>query len=86
MADHFDITTEVTVRITVNDRVGVIDRYLEGGEFHGQHPYSVDSQKEILRHLAYNAISNGVTRANALDGWADLADDAAVMDVTGVDF
>jgi len=36
------------------------------------HIYDIPDEDGIWKHLAYNAISNGVTDASRLDGWADL--------------
>lgn len=80
-AKEFNVGVEATVKITVNDYDNVIGRYLEGGEAHGQHPYGLTTEDEILEHLAYNAVSNGVWHASSLDGWVDLDDSAAVMNI-----
>lgn len=72
---------DVFVRIEVNDERGVIGRYVDGAE---EHPYGLATADAIYDHLAYNAIANGVERVNRLDGWADLADDAATMVVESV--
>ena len=70
---------EASVEITVNDP-DVIERVTgpEGDEWRS-YAYNLYTEEEVLAHLAYNALVNGITRVNQLDGWADLPDDAAVM-------
>jgi hypothetical protein len=73
------VAAEVTVDVAINDYDGVVGRHVEGRV---EPMYSdLTTEDAILRHLAYNAVANGVERANRLDGWADLADDAATMRV-----
>lgn len=43
----------------------------------------VVTEDEILEHLAYNAIFNGVDDASRLDGWADLERGQLTMRVNG---
>jgi hypothetical protein len=74
----------VTVAINVNDQ-DVIDRVVNDvDDWQGTY-YRMGSASEVLDHLAYNCIANGVERVNRLDGWADLADDAATMRIEGVE-
>jgi hypothetical protein len=81
-----EIEMGATVKIVVNDPEGVIGRYVKGGAEHPYgHPYGLTTETQIYEHLAYNALANGVEHANVLDGWADLADDAATMHVSGVE-
>jgi hypothetical protein len=41
------------------------------------------TEEQLLKHLAYNAIFNGVTDASQLDGWGDLSRGQLVMRVSG---
>lgn len=47
--------------------------------------YRMNSPEQVLEMLLWNAAANGVRQANRLDGWADLADDAAEVDVQSVE-
>lgn len=89
MGTTFNVTTETRVAITVNDP-DVIRRCVENtpsengyGENYGWREtfYDLRTAEQVLHHLAFNCIANGIERVNRLDGWADLADDAATMTV-----
>lgn len=81
----------VTVRVVVNDpsvvarcvenhdNRGVPQPDVRGGEGWRNRFYDIDTEKGVHEHLAYNCAANGSYRVNQLDGWADLADDAATM-------
>ncbi len=75
------LTLETDVTVTVNDP-DVIERVTgpKGDEWRAQ-LYNLRTEDDVLDHLAYNAAANGATRANELDGWGDLPDDAATMEV-----
>lgn len=72
---------EGAVIVTVNDP-DVIERVTGpgGDEWRAQVYGGLHTANDVLRHLAWNHISGGVERANQLDGWADLPDDAATME------
>lgn len=42
------------------------------------------TEDEVLEHLAYNAIFNGVEDASRLDGWGDLERGKITMRVDGM--
>lgn len=66
------------VEIVVNDP-DVLDR-INDPEFR-KSAYEFRDEEHALQHLAFNAVANGVTRINRLDGWADMPDDAATITV-----
>lgn len=37
------------------------------------------NDEDVIKHLAFNCVANGCENLRGLDGWADLADDAATM-------
>jgi hypothetical protein len=47
--------------------------------------YRIDSEGDVLEMLLWNAAANGVRRANRLDGWADLDDEAAEVRIDRID-
>jgi hypothetical protein len=56
----------------------------------GQHQHRMDgiypnivTEEDVFKHLAYNAVFNGVTDASSLDGWADLERGLITMYVNG---
>ena len=65
--------------VTINDP-DVIERVtgLKGDEWRAG-LYNLQTEEDVLGHLAYNCLLNGVERVNQLDGWADLPDAAATM-------
>lgn len=74
----------VSVRVDVNDQ-DVIDRVVNNDDNWQGMYYRMTTADEVLDHLAYNCAANGVERVNRLDGWADMADDAATMRIENVD-
>lgn len=68
----YELEVPVTVRITVADEpVGDTDMHpLDPRRMEGI--YELETPTEMLRHLAYNAIRNGLTSASVLDGWGDI--------------
>lgn len=74
----------VTVNIDVNDP-DVIDRVVNNVENWQGTYYRMTTADEVLDHLAYNCIANGIKDASRLEGWADLPAGAATMRVENVD-
>jgi hypothetical protein len=71
----------VSVRVTVIDR-NVIDRCVNNEDgWRGLFYADLDSEEKVIAYLAYNCAHNGIEKANRLDGWADLADNAATMSI-----
>lgn len=70
---------ELDVKVIINDEEA-ITRVTgpEGDEWRSRF-YDLYTEEDVIEHFAYNAIINNVDRANRLDGWADLADDAVTM-------
>lgn len=71
----------VRVEIDVQDR-DVIERVTgpNGDEWRAG-MYDLHTERQVLEHLAYNCVANGVGSASRLDGWADLPPEAATMRV-----
>jgi hypothetical protein len=80
------VSFEGHVVVSVKDP-DVIDRVTDPvrGEEWRKQCYQLFTPAEVLQHLAYNCIANGAERANQLDGWADLPDDAATMGVESIE-
>lgn len=77
---YVEVTSEVEV--TVHDD-SVIARVLENHDDDGQPTprggngwqdmfYAMDTEGDVVEHLAYNYIANGVETISRLDGWADV--------------
>lgn len=75
----FDVEMRVIVRVKVKDPL-VISRPVENTDGWRDDLYDLRTRDQVLEMLASNAVRNGVWTAKRLDGWADLADDAAEMD------
>jgi len=68
-----------TVIVEINDE-DVIERVTgSGGDEWRASFYDLRSEKDVIQHLAFNCVANGVESVKRLDGWADLPDEAAVM-------
>lgn len=71
----------IEVEVTVTDP-DVIERVTgPAGDEWREHLYNLHTRDDVLTMLADNAFRNGVGHARALDGWADLPDAAATMEV-----
>jgi hypothetical protein len=79
-------TPEVVVKITVNDREAIERVTGPGGDEWRSYAYNLHTERDVLEHWSYNAVANGVERVNRLDGWADLPDDAVLLEVVDVRF
>lgn len=87
----------VEVRVVINDPSvvarcvenqdgdGVPQEDIRGGTGWRNTFYNIDTEQEVVRHLAYNCALNNVDRVNRLDGWADCTDDAATMAVVSME-
>ena len=70
----------VTVVVECDDATDAITRITgPGGDEWRSHLYPLHDTDDVIEHLAYNRVANGVSDARRLDGWADLPDDALVM-------
>lgn len=73
------VQLEAGCEIVINDP-DVIERVTgPGGDEWRAVDDNLHTEKDVLGHLAYNCLLNGITKVNQLDGWADLPDDAATM-------
>lgn len=83
----YTATAEATVKIEVRDREAIERVTGLGGDEWRSYAYPLHTERDVLEHWGYNAVANGVMRANQLDGWGDLDDDAVRMwvEVTDVD-
>jgi hypothetical protein len=86
MATKHSVSFDGYVAITINDP-DVIERVTNpvSGEEWRKQAYNLYTRDEVLQHLAYNCLANGVERVNHLDGWADLPDDAATMGIESIE-
>lgn len=81
---RYYVIAEVTVEITVTDN-DAINRCVTNADGWRDSFYDLHTRERVLTHWAYNAIANGRTSVEQLDGWADLPRDAVRMTVTEVD-
>lgn len=75
---RYEVETEIVVEIEVHDP-DVFDRCFT--EDWQSHYWKVEDRSEVLKHLAFNAVCNGVEDISRLDGWADLPSTAATINV-----
>ena len=78
------VTVGIEVEIEIRDP-DVIERVTgpDGDEWRSQ-IYNLESEDDVLKHLAYNCAVNGAKNASLLDGWADLPAEAVAMQIVGV--
>lgn len=69
-----EVPTRVAVEIRDEEALTRVTG-LGGDEWRSQF-YALRTEQDVFEHFAYNAAKNGVTRANQLDGWTDLDDEA----------
>jgi hypothetical protein len=76
---------DAAVCVEINDP-DVIERVTgpKGDEWRSQ-MYNLHTKEDVIQHLAYNALVNGVGHASKLEGWADLPEGAATMSVRECD-
>lgn len=68
---------EVEVFIDVHDP-DVLGR-VNDPEFREQMGPGFDDERDVIKHLAFNAVQNRIYDVSRLDGWADLPDNAATI-------
>lgn len=74
----------VTVQVTINDD-SVVTRCIENEDGWRDTFYRLETEDDVLEHLAYNCINNGVEDVSRLDGWADLEPGAATARIIDVE-
>lgn len=88
-----DVSVEITVRdasailrcVENHDDEGVPQPDERGGTGWRNTYYALRTPVDVMGHLAYNCVANGVKDASRLDGWADLERDAVTMRVADAD-
>jgi hypothetical protein len=88
------VQCQVDVEIEIDDSTTAITRCTENHNDEGEPMpdergsrgwrnmfYDLEEEEDVLRHLAFNAVANGVSYASRLDGWADLQPDDVTMQV-----
>jgi hypothetical protein len=84
MVKH-SVSFEGNVLVEVNDP-DVIERVTgPGGDEWRAQLYPLHTAEDVLHHLAYNCVHNGAKNLKFLDGWADLPEDAATMEIESVE-
>lgn len=81
----FDASVDVVVRVEVRNP-DVIERVTGdgGGEWRSRF-YALSTAEDVVEHLAFNFVRNGVVDVSRLDGWADCEAgdvDFVIEDVT----
>ena len=82
------VECEVTVVIDVDEILcpNVITRCTENEDGWRDQLYDLQDRDDVLRHLAFNVVMNGVEDIRRLDGWADVPEDAVRMRVDRLSF
>ena len=78
----------VTVIVNIDNLLcpDVITRCTENKDGWRDHLYDFQDPFDVLRHLAFNVVMNGVEDIRRLDGWADVPEDAVRMRIDRLSF
>lgn len=78
---RFRVSYTVDVEVIVNDP-DVFNRITgpKGDEWRAE-MYNFHTERDVVEHLAFNALLNGACHVHDLEGWADLDATAARMEV-----
>ena len=82
MSRRYEVEVDVCVTVTVNDP-DVIERVIgpNGDEWRSRFYASIRTAEDVMEHFAFNAVHNATTDIRCLDGWADVDEDAALVEV-----
>lgn len=75
-SDSATVFVSVEVEVTIHDS-SVVDR-VNDPEWRKAF-YALNDENAVIAHLAANYVRNGIDKANRLEGWADVADDAVTF-------
>lgn len=83
---QFSEDFNVGVTVTVEDGSDAIERITgPNGDDWRSNFYGLYTEEEVIRHLAYNCVANGIEDASRLDGWADLPPGEVTMRIEYTD-
>lgn len=82
------VDCEVTVVLDIDSVLcpNVITRCTENEDGWRDHLYELFTRDDVLRHLAFNVVINGVEDIRRLNGWADVPEDAVRMRIDRLSF
>ncbi len=76
-----EVEVPTRVAVEIRDPEAVTRVTGPGGDEWRSQFYALRTEDDVFEHFAYNAAKNGVTRANQLEGWGDLDDEAVTFRV-----
>ena len=74
----------VSVDVTVHDP-SVIDRVVDNIDGWQETYYAMTTRKEVIEHLVYNLLANGIRNVSLLDGWADCERNAVDFKINWIE-
>lgn len=85
-AAKYRVEAEATVYVDVRDPE-VIERVTGpgGDEWREQFYRTIQTAEDVVAHFAFNALANGVTDVNRLEGWADVDEDAVEISIDQIE-
>ena len=86
-AEHCEYLVETCtyVRVRIAEGCDAITRVTgDGGDEWRARFWNFHTDQDVLEHLVFNAVANGVRDAGQLDGWADLPEGSVTMSVEEV--
>lgn len=79
------VQLNVRVKVVINDE-DVVRRPVENVDGWRDDLYNLYTEEMVFEHLAYNAVMNSRVNAKSMDGFADLAEEAVIMNVIDAEF
>lgn len=77
-----ELTFVVDVEVECQDEALIDEAAIEGSE---RNAYGWRNRDQVIHHLAWNCVKNGIENAKRLDGWGDLEGDELTMRITHVE-
>lgn len=81
MTTKATVTLSCDVEITINDPDAIARATGPNGDTWRADFFGLRTERDVLKHLAFNCLANGCDTVKFLDGWADMPADAATMKI-----
>lgn len=85
-ATSYRVDAEATVYVDIRDKDAIERVTGPGGDKWREQFYrSIRTAEDVAAHFAFNALANGITDVNRLEGWADIDADAVEIVVEEIE-
>lgn len=87
MSRIIEVFVSCVVKIEVSDEDAITRVTGPNGDAWRESAYGdIKTEKDVVEHWAYNAVANGQSGVEGLDGWADMDEGAVRLSVGGLEF